>query len=739
MTDESPHAAADADLSFQPGRLLARVWAHLRPYRADVGVIFLLMVIDSGFAISLALGFQQLIDHALGPGNREYLVYVLTLLAIGTVIASGAAVWRDYLYARVGGRVLNDLRLSLYDQIQRVSAEFYSRVQAGDVLARFSTDLGAVESTVSSVLPYGAMAILHIAGSVTVLFVLQWKLALLTLAAVPLCFAGPRLLASRAAAAGYRLKKHEAGVAGAVEEYLRGHAVIRLFGMQPGLRAAFVQRLARLSVDSRRFNFLTGLVQRLPNLAVAAVHLLVLGAGAFLAIRGTLTIGELVFFNFVFLIFSSGVMALTEIAPAFLRAAGGMERIELLLDETPHVTDLANSAALPRLARSIEFRDVTFGYAPGRDELQSVSFTIESGSSAAFVGRSGSGKSTVLNLLMRFRDPRKGSVTIDGVDIRSVRQSALRGQMGAVFQESFLFDATIRENVRAGKADATDPEIEAAGRAAGLDEFVAALPQRYDSPVGERGGRLSGGQRQRVALARALVRDPAILLLDEATSALDSATEAEIERALAAAGKGRTVVSVTHRLTSVVNADRIFVFDAGRLVEQGRHNELLLREGVYTGLWRKQHGFQVSTDGANAAVTAERLRLVPLLRDVDAALLGEMAHRFVSQAVPEDRDVIQEGDPGDCFYLLVRGNVAVTRRDAGGAQMTLAILDAGDHFGEIALLRNIPRTATVRTMVPCLFLTLQREQFLELVARAPGLRESMETIAGLRSAASSGG
>jgi ATP-binding cassette subfamily B protein len=418
---------------------------------------------------------------------------------------------------------------------------------------------------------------------------------------------------------------------------------------------------------------------------------------------------------------------LTEIAPSFLRASAGLARIDELLTERPAVRDPETPRELPRLGRAITFRDVSFGYGPEQACLTGLSFEIERGSHVAFVGRSGSGKSTVLSLLLRFHDPTSGSVLIDGVDLREVRQSDARGQMAIVSQESFLFDTTIRENLLAARPSASDAEIEAATRASEAHAFIDALPGRYDATVGERGQRLSGGQRQRLAIARALLRDPAILLLDEATSALDAATEAALDRTLTNAGKGRTVVTVTHRLNTIVNADRIFVLEGGHLVEQGRHDDLLRRGGVYAEIWRRQNGLQVGADGAAAAITVERLRATPLFRDLDPALLEEVSHRFASEQVAADRLVLQEGDPGDRFYIVARGRVVVSKRAPAGDR-TVAVLETGDHFGEIALLRDLPRTATVRTLSPCVFLTLQRTHFLELIERIPRLWSALEQV-----------
>ena len=377
-----------------------------------------------------------------------------------------------------------------------------------------------------------------------------------------------------------------------------------------------------------------------------------------------------------------------------------------------------------------------FGYQPAQLNLNDVSFTIRAGDSVAIVGPSGSGKSTVLALLTRFYEPDAGTVAFDGNDVRAASQESLRGQLGMVFQESILFNTTIRENIRIGKPDATDAEIEAAASAAEMHDLIMAMPEGYDTPVGERGGRLSGGQRQRIAIARALVRNPRVLILDEATSALDAGTEAAINKTIAHVAKGRTVVSVTHRLAASVNLDRIFVLDRGQLVEQGRHAELLALGGVYAKLWQKQHGFTISEGGGQARVEASRLHSIPMLQSLDHDTLKTLADIFITERCPAERDVFREGDPGDKFYIVARGTLAVWVYTADGTQKKIRTMDDGDHFGEIALMEDTPRTATVRTTTDCIFLTLARDPFLKLLAREPKLRESFQKVVAERLKAS---
>jgi ATP-binding cassette subfamily B protein len=380
---------------------------------------------------------------------------------------------------------------------------------------------------------------------------------------------------------------------------------------------------------------------------------------------------------------------------------------------------------LPATMGALRFEEVSFGYLPGRPAVRDLSFEIRPRTSVAIVGTNGSGKSALLNLAMRLYDPDSGRVLVDGVDLRQVRQGSYRSQLGVVLQDTFVFDDTVRENVRIGCPGADDAAIETAIRLAQLHEAVVALPQGYDSTLGEGGGRLSGGQRQRLAIARALVRNPQVLLLDEVTASLDPATEAAVNATLAELSRGRTVISVTHRLASARQADHILVLDAGRLVEQGVHEQLVTAGGIYQGLWDKQSGLEVSPDGRRATVTGARLRHIGLFAELSDDVLDRIADQFDSEHFEADQVVVTRGEPGDRFYLIARGEVAITLPGHTGGDHVLDHLSDGDHFGEMALLRDCPRNATVRTVQPSTFLTMGRQSFLDLVAANPELTRTL--------------
>ncbi len=706
---------------------MAYVGAALR-VRWGVGLLLLGgLLIEMAFNSAVPLSFKYLVDYAILPRNETVLIAILIGLAVSLVVAAVAGLGLDYLYAKFSTGVLNDLRLQMFTHLQRLSMNFFARSQAADILARFSSDLASFDHALELLLDGCVLPALDIALTVGLLFMLDWRLGLIAMLALPACFVGPRLITPRATAAGYLRKRSESQTASTVQENISGQSVIKVFSLEKPMLARFAERLAHLAKVCLRVNFLSSLIERSAYIGTLVVQVLVLGVGGYMAFRGQLTIGSLAAFQALFGNFINSLASFTHFYPTLVQAGAGMQRIQELLAEIPGVADQPDAQPLPRLAREIRFSGVNFGYSPARRILDDVSFVIKAGESVAFVGPSGSGKSTVLTILTRFYEPDAGVVAFDGQELRTVLQDSLRRQLGVVFQESLLFDTSIRDNIRVGKADASESEIEAAARAAEMHELILAMPDGYDTLVGERGGRLSGGQRQRIAIARALLRDPRVLVLDEATSALDAASEASINQTLERVAKGRTLVSVTHRLATIVNMDRIFVIDNGHLVEQGRHDDLLALGGVYATLWEKQQGFVIA-DGGGARVEASRLQAIPMLQALEQDVLATLADSFITERCPAGRDVFREGDPGDKFYIVARGKLSVWVNTADGGRRQIRSMDDGDYFGEIALMEDSPRSASVRTSTDCTFLTLARDPFLKLLQREPKLREAFRQV-----------
>jgi len=719
-------------------KFLRRSFTYLRAYWIQGVLIVLGLLIDLAYTAIFPLSFKYLIDQAIIPRNDDLLMLLLSGLGGGFVVATLAGLGRDYLSARVGVRVTKDLRLKMFDHLQQLPMNFYTHTLAEDIRSRFSDDLAAIENTLTRALPAGVFAGLQILISVALFFFLDWRLALITVAALPISFSGLRLLGPLVDQAGRQQKQEEAELVRTVQEEVGAQPIIKIFGLQEILLTRFRKQLTQLTRNSLSESFLSQLRVRIAWIGFFFVQLLVMGVGGLLVFRGQLSIGSLLSFLGLLINTGAGLLSLSQVLPIFLQAARGMQRIDELLKEPPQVGDAEDAVPLPPISKEIRFADVTFSYTGEQADLNKVSFTISIGQSVAFVGPGGSGKSTILNLIARFYDPTTGSVFIDGRDLRKVTLQSLRAQISAVFQDTFLLDTTIRENIRLGKWDATDEEVEAAAKAAELHSFISSLPQGYDSLVGERGESLPKGQRQRIALARAILRDPVVLVLDAVAAAVDPETEADLNATLerlVKAGRGgsvtksnprRTIIFLTHRLASVRNLDRIFVLDHGHLVELGRHEELLNLKGAYHRLWQKQSGFTISEGGRRATIEAARLRAIPLFADLDEALLDAIANRFVTERYAEGQIVAEEGSPGDQFYIIVRGSVEVLITGPTGGERRVTVLQDGDYFGEAMLLEDGLWTTTVRTRTPSLFLTLKREQLRNLLSVSPELHAAFQ-------------
>ena len=583
-----PSPTQDRPGSKQIGALAA-LWPFLARYRLMLTAALSALVFTAAVSLVLPIAVRRVVDGFETTAEALLDQYFLAFLAIATVMALGTGL-RYYLVTRLGERVVADIRKAVFDRVIGLSPAFYERIMTGEVLSRITTDTTLILSVIGSSVSVALRNALILVGGLALLVFTSPKLALLVMALVPLVVVPIIVLGRRLRVLSRQNQDWIAESSGNASESLSSVQTVQAFTHE-GLSRDTFARVTEKSFDAaRRRIAVRALMTVLVILLVFVGIVGVLWIGARDVRAGTMSVGELVQFVIYAVLVAGAVGALSEIWGELQRAAGATERLVELLTATDSVTDPATPLHADAAQGRIDFDNVTFAY-PARSEtaaLDDVSLTVNPGETVALVGPSGAGKTTIIQLLLRFYDPQSGAIRLDGRDLRDMARPDFRRHIALVPQDPVIFAASARDNIRFGRPGATDREVEEAARAAAAHDFLMALPQGYDTYVGERGVMLSGGQKQRVAIARAILRDAAVLLLDEATSALDAESEVLVQRAVDRLARGRTTLVVAHRLATVKKADRILVFDAGRIVAQGTHDELVAEGGLYARLARLQ-------------------------------------------------------------------------------------------------------------------------------------------------------
>ncbi|HEY9812939.1 MAG TPA: ABC transporter ATP-binding protein [Candidatus Sericytochromatia bacterium] len=541
---------------------------YIDPYRWLAILLIARGLFEAAFDSSIRISLKFIIDAAIIPQNYRLLALILLLLGGGAILFVFIGLLGDFWATRFSISVINNIRYSMFERLQNLSMEFFGRRSAGDIVNCFSADTEKVENS----LTYGLIMILELGSilfSAIFMFSLNWQLGLISCMGLTFCTLAPAKVGQKATQQNYQLREEEGQIANVVQENILSQSVVKIFGLQARTLNNFSKDLHKLKKVYVQAKFSSYLVQRIPTLVFVFVQLAIISIGAVMTYWNWISVGTLVSYQVLLVGLNLNILSFTFSLPHLIDGVAAMQRINLLLAEVPQVQDAPDAIDLPHFQSDIYFDNVSFSYSKDRGGVKNLSLKIRQGDFAVFVGHSGAGKSTIVNLLARFYDPDKGRILFDGVDLRQATIRSLRSQIGLVSQEVILFNGSVRENIRMGYLEASDKEVEAAAKSAEIHNFILTLPQGYDTPVGDRGGQLSGGQRQRIALARALVREPAILILDEATSALDPATEAEIMTTLEHIAKKCTVIVITHRMAHALRADTVFVMDKGCLVVSG--------------------------------------------------------------------------------------------------------------------------------------------------------------------------
>ncbi|MEQ6247269.1 ABC transporter transmembrane domain-containing protein [Sulfitobacter sp. HNIBRBA3233] len=576
---------------------LRALMPFLRPYRGLLVAAMAALVVTAIISLTLPLAVRRVVDNFETAEIALLDQYFLAALGIAGLLAIGTAL-RYALVTRLGERVVADIRKATFDRVISMSPVFFEKIMTGEVLSRITTDTTLILSVIGSSVSVALRNVLIFFGGMALMLLTSPKLTGLVLLIVPLVVFPILIMGRRLRVLSRENQDWIAASSGNASESLGAVQTVQAFTHEAASRAQFAQmtessyRAARARIRTRAF--LTTIIIFLVFSGVVGV----LWVGARDVRAGDMTPGMLVQFLIYAILVAGAVAALSEIWSELQRAAGATERLVDLLEARDAVVDPANAQRLAAPVRGhIQFHNVAFNY-PARPEipaLDGITLDIAPGETVAFVGPSGAGKTTIIQMILRFYDPQSGRITFDGVDLTALSRPELRSHIALVPQDPVIFAASARENIRFGRPDATDAEIEAAAQAAAADGFIRALPDGYDSYLGERGVMLSGGQKQRIAIARAILRDAPVLLLDEATSALDAESERAVQAAVEDLSAGRTTLIVAHRLATVKKADRIVVLDAGRVVDEGTHDALVAKNGLYARLARLQF-----TDGLAA-------------------------------------------------------------------------------------------------------------------------------------------
>ncbi len=573
-------------------RVVTRMLAYLRPYRRQMTLAVLTMLVITALTLLTPYLLKLAIDQAITHGDREELIRLSVYTALAYTALYGATAVQQYLLSWVGQRVLANLRSELFAHLQKLSLGYHDTHIVGVTVSRVMNDVAAINELLSQGVITLAGDVLVLAGIMAIMLSMSSYLALLAFTVLPLMVLATWWFSSRARGAFRRTRTSVARVVGDLAEDISGVRVIQAFGQENTSQERFNQvneanRDANISAMNLSFIFLPA-IEFLGVLATV----IVLWFGGQAVAREAVTLGTLVAFLSYVTRFFQPVQELSRMVTTLQSAMAGGEQVLRLLDTPPEVQDRPGAVELTLDgAPRIDFEAVDFRYRPGLPiVLSGLDLSILPGQTVALVGATGAGKSSIANLIARFYEVERGAVKINGVDVRDVTQTSLRRQIGLVPQDAFLFSGSIADNIRYGRPDATDAEVEQAARLANAHEFISARPEGYQTLVQEGAANLSVGQRQLVCIARAILTDPRILILDEATSNVDSLTEALIQDALRALFQGRTSVVIAHRLSTIRNADLICVVEGGRVVEQGRHAELLARGGAYAALYQRQFG-----------------------------------------------------------------------------------------------------------------------------------------------------
>ncbi|WP_431090168.1 ABC transporter ATP-binding protein [Paenibacillus sp. 8b26] len=573
---------------------LGRIWEYLARRKAKLMLVLFMVLLSSGLALLGPYLVGVAVDDFLeGPGGRTWIYF---LIGLGTVyLLNSLTSWLQNIWMiEIAQETVYRMRFDLFSHLHRLPIPFYGKRQQGEIMSRLTNDIENVSSTLNSSAIQIFSSILTLIGTLTVMLWLSPLMTLLTFIVVPLMAAGMRWITRRTGPLYKERQKNLGELNGYIEETLSGQQIIKAFSQEKRVIRGFGERNDRIRLSGFWAQTISGFIPKLMNGLNNLSFAIVAGIGGILAIRGSITIGTIIVFVEYARQFTRPLNDLANQWNTLLSAIAGAERVFEILDEDEESKDERGAVEVEHVEGAVRFTDVSFGYDEGSATLEGISFEAKPGEMIALVGPTGAGKTTLIQLISRFYSPDKGMITLDGRDITTIQRESLRSRMAFVLQDSFLFQGTIRENIRFGRLDATDEEIEEASKLANAHSFIMRMKDGYDKVLEANGSGISQGQKQLLAIARAILANPSILVLDEATSSIDTITEIKIQEGLERLMQGRTSFVIAHRLNTIRQADRILVLKDGRLDEQGSHDELLAHKGFYSDLYYGQLSKQSS-------------------------------------------------------------------------------------------------------------------------------------------------
>lgn len=569
-------------------KTVKRIWGYLAVHKRLLTGVLLMVVLSSGLGLLGPFIIGRTIDTHLSTQNASGLGIILAGLALVYLVHSLSLWLQNYWMIGIAQETVFSMRTQLFSKLHKLPIRFFDKRQSGELMSRVTNDIENVSTTLNSSVIQIFASVLTLVGTLAVMLWLSPLLTLVTMTIVPLMFLGMKWITNRTGRLYKEQQKHLGELNGFIEESISGQRIIKAFSQEHKVISEFLIKSENVKKAGYWAQVYAGFIPKLMNVLNNLSFTLVAAVGGFFALRGMVTIGTIVIFTEYARQFTRPLNDLSNQFNTLLSAVAGADRVFDIIDEREETSDEKHSAAISTLKGKVEFRDVAFAYEQDGDTVRDLTFIAKPGESVALVGPTGAGKSTIINLITRFYEPVSGSILFDDQNSIKIQRESLRKHMAFVLQDSFLFQGTIRENIRYGRLDATDEEVEKAAIAANAYSFIKRMPKGFDTELSQDGSGISQGQKQLLSIARAILADPSILILDEATSSIDTITEIKIQEALKLLMKGRTSFIIAHRLNTIQQADQILVVDSGQIIEKGSHDELLKMRGFYHSLYQNQ-------------------------------------------------------------------------------------------------------------------------------------------------------